>query len=89
MLGMVTSEGNPNRTSKDILLDKAQNRVISYEESLELKDMLETEARKAQQAGDFIKFAIILGILIFIGLLIASLREDSRGDIPKGELSIG
>ena len=75
MLGMVKSEGNPKRTRKDILLEKAQNRMISYEESLELKDMLEKEARKAQQAGNFLEFLVILGILIFLGLLIASLFE--------------
>ena len=58
------------------LLEKAKNRTITYEESIELKNILEQEARNAQAIGDFFKFLIILGILIFLGSLVAELFGD-------------
>ncbi|MEM2912408.1 MAG: hypothetical protein QW146_07885 [Candidatus Bathyarchaeia archaeon] len=76
MLGMVKSKGNPSRSRKDILLEKAKNRTISYEESLELKDMLEREAKQAQAVGDFFAFLIIMGILLFLGAIIADLFKE-------------
>lgn len=66
-------KGNPSVSRKEELLRKANNRTITYEESLELKDILEKEAKNAQAVGDFFKFLVIMGILIFIGALIAEL----------------
>jgi len=51
-------------------------RTLTYAESLELKDILEKEAKNAQTVGDFFKFLIIMGILIFLGSLIADLFGD-------------
>jgi len=42
-----------------MLLEKAKNRTITYDESIELQNMLQQEARNAQAAGDF-KFLIIM-----------------------------
>jgi len=58
---------------KDELLAKAKNRTITYAESMELKRILEQEAKNAQAIGDFFKFLVIMGILIFLGSLIAEL----------------
>jgi len=69
-------KGNPSITRKEELLRKANSRTITYEESLELKGILEKEAKNAQAIGDFFQFLIIMGILIFLGSLIA----DSFGD---------
>jgi len=74
---LAVMKSNPKKTRKEELLDKAKNRTISYEESLELKDILESEAKQAQASGDFFKFLIIMGILIFLGAIIADLfKED-------------
>lgn len=62
---------------KDMLLDKAKNRTITQEESIELRNILEQEARNAQAVGDFVKFLIIMGVLVFLGALIAELFGDS------------
>jgi hypothetical protein len=61
---------------KDMLLEKAKNRAITQEESIELRNMLEQEARNAQAVGDFVKFLVIMGILVFLGALIADLFGD-------------
>jgi len=61
---------------KDMLLEKAKNRTITYDESMELQNMLQQEARNAQAVGDFFRFLIIMGILIFLGALIADLFGD-------------
>lgn len=66
-------KSNPSISRKEELLRKANTRTITYEESLELKDILEKEAKNAQAIGDFFRFLVIMGILIFIGALIAEL----------------
>ena len=77
MLGMIQNKGNPQRSRKDILLEKAQKYAITYDESLELKDMLEKEAKQSQASGNFFAFLIIMGVLIFLGAIIADLfKED-------------
>jgi hypothetical protein len=43
-------------SKKDMLLEKAKNRTITQEESIELRSILEQEARNAQAVGDFVKF---------------------------------
>lgn len=58
---------------RDELLEKAQNRTITYEESIALKSILEQEARNAQAVGDFLRFLAIMGILLFLGALIGEL----------------
>jgi len=58
---------------KHELLEKAKRRTITYQESIELKSILEQEARNAQAIGDFFKFLVIMGVLIFLGALIAEL----------------
>jgi len=58
---------------KDELLEKAKRRTITYQESMELKNILEQEARNAQAIGDFFKFLVIMGILMFLAALIAEL----------------
>jgi hypothetical protein len=63
---------------KDMLLEKAKNRIITQQESIELRNVLEQEARNAQAVGDFVKFLVILGVLVFLGALIAELFGDSR-----------
>jgi len=65
-----------SQTSKTELLEKAKNRTITQEESIELRNMLEQEARNAQAVGDFVKFLVIMGILVFLGVLIADLFGD-------------
>ena len=60
-------------SSKQELLQKAKNRTITYEESIELRNILEQEARNAQAIGDFFKLLAIMGILIFLGALMAEL----------------
>jgi len=60
-------------TSKAELLAKAKNRTITYEESMELKNILEQEAKNAQAIGDFVKFLVTMGVLIFLASLIADL----------------
>ena len=62
---------------KEELLRKAKSRTITYEESVELRNVLEQEARNAQAVGDFFKFLVIMGILIFLGALMVELF---RGD---------
>lgn len=69
MLGMVVGKGNPHRSRKDILLEKAQNRTITHQENVELTNILEREAKQAQTGGDFLKLLIIMGILIFLASL--------------------
>jgi len=72
-----TKKGELKMSSrKDMLLEKAKNRTITYDESIELQNMLQQEARNAQAARDFSKFLIIMGILIFLGALIADLFGD-------------
>lgn len=61
---------------KDYLLEKAKNRTIAYEEGIELRNMLEQEARNAQAVGDFFRFLIIMGILAFLASLIAELLGE-------------
>lgn len=61
---------------KDMLLEKAKNRTISQEESIELRSILEQEARNAQAVGDFVTFLVIMGILVFLGVLVADLFGD-------------
>jgi len=68
-------KGNPSITRKEELLRKANNRTITYEETLELKGILEKEAKNAQAIGDFFKFLVIMGILIFLGALMAELSR--------------
>lgn len=63
---------------KDELLGKAKNRNITYEESIELKNILEQEARNAQAIGDFLTFLAIMGIIVFLGLLIGELFGGER-----------
>lgn len=63
---------------KDMLLEKAKNRTITEQESIELRNMLEQEARNAQAVGDFVKFLVIMGVLVFLGALIAELSKDSK-----------
>ena len=63
---------------KDMLLEKAKNRTITQQEGIELRNMLEQEARNAQAVGDFVKFLVIIGVLVFLGALITELFGDSR-----------
>lgn len=58
---------------KHELLQKAKNRTVTYEESIELRNILEQEARNAQAIGDFFRFLVIMGILIFLAALITEL----------------
>jgi hypothetical protein len=58
---------------KDMLLEKAKNRTITQEESIELQNTLQQEARNAQAVGDFIGFLIIMGLLLFLATLIKDL----------------
>jgi hypothetical protein len=61
---------------KDMLLEKARNRTITQAESVELRDILEREARNAKSLGDFIGFLIIMGLLLFLAALIKELFGD-------------
>lgn len=58
---------------KDDLLEKARNRTITYEESNELRNILEQEAKNAKAVGDLIGFFIIMGLILFLGALVTDL----------------
>ena len=75
ILGM-GRKGNPHKTRTEILFDKAMNKTISKEEALELRDMLVKEAQKAQKSGDVIELLMILGILMSLGFIMASLFKE-------------
>jgi hypothetical protein len=61
---------------KGTLLEKAKNRTITHEESIELQGILEQEARNAKAVGDFMGFLIIVGLLLFLGALVKELFGD-------------
>lgn len=61
---------------KDMLLEKAKNRTITREESIELQNMLEQEARNAKAVGDFLGFLVIMGLLLFLAALAKELFGD-------------
>lgn len=61
---------------KDMLLEKAKNRTITHEESIELQNVLEQEARNAKAVGDFIGFLLTIGLLLFLAALIKELFGD-------------
>jgi F0F1-type ATP synthase beta subunit len=59
---------------RDYLLDKGKKVGLTKDEANELKEILEEEAREAFTSGliDALAFA---GLLLFVGLLVASLSE--------------
>lgn len=61
-----------------MLLEKARNRTITQEESIELQNILQQEARNANAVGDLIGFFIIMGLLLFLAALIKELFGDQR-----------
>jgi len=61
------------KSRKDILLEKARNRTITQAESKELREILEQEAKNAKAVGDIIGFFVIMGLILFLGALVAEL----------------
>jgi hypothetical protein len=59
-----------------MLLEKARSRTITEAESKELTRILEEEARIAKSNGDVLGAIIILGLLAFLGALVAELFTD-------------
>lgn len=62
---------NPQQSRKNELLDKWHQRILTYEESLELKFILENEAKEAEKS----KKALIVVALVGLGLYLLSRKE--------------
>lgn len=65
---------NPDR--KTVLLNKLKSKTISKDEALELKDIMSEEAKQAQATGNFILAMVILGVIVAIGIALASLSQE-------------
>jgi hypothetical protein len=61
---------------KDMLLEKARNRTITQQESIELQNILQEEARNAQAVNDILGFLVIMGLLLFLAALMKELFGD-------------
>jgi len=88
VLGVITKDyfsaplknpGPEQERRKQELLQKAQQRQISYEEGQELQRLLEEQKRQHESSGD-IGGAILLGLMILfvIGVLVALFGDRDR-----------
>ena len=65
---------NPVNNRKAELLEKLKRREISYEECLELQEMLEEELKEARDKNDLLNEFIILGLISLLGAVMALLK---------------
>ncbi len=70
----ISKPHNPH-PDKDILLKKLYEGTITYEESTILQNILEDEKRSAEASNEFIKVLIIIGVLAFLAIVLAELRD--------------
>ena len=60
---------------KEELTQKLQRQIITIDEAIELRHLLEAEKQEAVSLGDLVK---ALGIIFLIGLVIAFLTDDKK-----------
>jgi len=65
------SSSNPNPDRKIELLQKLKARTITPQESLELRNIMEQEAKAAQASQDLFRLILIIGIIIVIAMMLS------------------
>jgi len=70
-LSMQKSASNPVPDRKIELLQKLRAGTIIPQESLELKDIMEQEAKAAQASQDLFRLILIIGIIIVIAMMLS------------------
>ena len=72
-LYLATQKGssNPDPNRKVELLQKLKAGTITPQESLELKEIMEQEAKAAQASQDLFKLILIIGIIIVIAMMLS------------------
>jgi len=65
------SPSNPVPDRKIELLQKLKAGTITPQESLELRNIMEQEAKAAQASQDFFRLILIIGIIIVIAMMLS------------------
>lgn len=63
---------------REYLLDRLRDKSITWDQAIELRNILEDEKQKAFKLGDV---AVLVGVLILLGLVLDYLSKNKLGHI--------